>query len=195
MQDIQAHLAQGHVAIVLVNSGVLRCDLCSSPPKYCCFTPSGPRCFCRSPDYQGHFIVLRGYSRAASCVFYNNPAYADREWGGRAPPLSPRGPSPPAPSHHQASPLPPPRAQPRAAVPTTPSPQASPLCWKGRSGDPGQGTTPRCAEWPKEKSKVCPALALVTARPLPRLPTALGTGRDHLPVADSPADPSESPPL
>ncbi|XP_027421961.1 protein GUCD1 isoform X5 [Bos indicus x Bos taurus] len=77
VQDIQAHLAQGHVAIVLVNSGVLRCDLCSSPPKYCCFTPSGPRCFCRSPDYQGHFIVLRGYSRAAGCVFYNNPAYAD----------------------------------------------------------------------------------------------------------------------
>ncbi|ELR52186.1 hypothetical protein M91_17216, partial [Bos mutus] len=79
VQDIQAHLAQGHVAIVLVNSGVLRCDLCSSPPKYCCFTPSGPRCFCRSPDYQGHFIVLRGYSRAAGCVFYNNPAYADRD--------------------------------------------------------------------------------------------------------------------
>ncbi|XP_017900511.1 PREDICTED: protein GUCD1 isoform X2 [Capra hircus] len=78
MQDIQAHLAQGHVAIVLVNSGVLHCDLCSSPPKYCCFAPSGPRCFCRSPDYQGHFIVLRGYSRAAGCVFYNNPAYADR---------------------------------------------------------------------------------------------------------------------
>ncbi|XP_068845761.1 protein GUCD1 isoform X1 [Capricornis sumatraensis] len=77
MQDIQAHLAQGHVAIVLVNSGVLHCDLCSSPPKYCCFAPSGPRCFCRSPDYQGHFIVLRGYSRAAGCVFYNNPAYAD----------------------------------------------------------------------------------------------------------------------
>ncbi|XP_055260909.1 protein GUCD1 isoform X10 [Moschus berezovskii] len=77
VQDIQAHLAQGHVAIVLVNSGVLHCDLCSSPPKYCCFTPSGPRCFCRSPDYQGHFIVLRGYSRAAGCVFYNNPAYAD----------------------------------------------------------------------------------------------------------------------
>ena len=128
VQDIQAHLAQGHVAIVLVNSGVLRCDLCSSPPKYCCFTPSGPRCFCRSPDYQGHFIVLRGYSRAAGCVFYNNPAYADREWGGRATPPSPRGPYPPAPGHHQARPLPPPRAQPRAAVPTTPSPQASPPC-------------------------------------------------------------------
>lgn len=128
MQDIQAHLAQGHVAIVLVNSGVLRCDLCSSPPKYCCFTPSGPRCFCRSPDYQGHFIVLRGYSRAAGCVFYNNPAYADREWGRRAPPPSPWGPYPPAPGHHQARPLPPPRAQPRAAVPTTPSPQASPPC-------------------------------------------------------------------
>ena len=98
VQDIQAHLAQGHVAIVLVNSGVLRCDACSRPPRYCCFTPGGPRCFCRSPDYQGHFIVLRGYSRAAGCIFYNNPAYADREWGGRAPaafspePLLPQGP-------------------------------------------------------------------------------------------------------
>ncbi|KAM9622840.1 protein GUCD1 isoform 3-T3 [Trichechus inunguis] len=78
MQDIQAHLAQGHVAIVLVNSGVLHCDLCSSPVKYCCFAPRGHRCFCRTPDYQGHFIVLRGYSRAAGCIFYNNPAYADR---------------------------------------------------------------------------------------------------------------------
>lgn len=84
VQDIQEHLAQGHVAIVLVNSGVLHCDLCSSPVKYCCFAPSGHRCCCRSPDYQGHFIVLRGYNRATSCIFYNNPAYADREcWVGK----------------------------------------------------------------------------------------------------------------
>ena len=83
VQDIQEHLAQGHVAIVLVNSGVLHCDLCSSPVKYCCFAPSGHRCFCRTPDYQGHFIVLRGYNRATGCIFYNNPAYADREcWAG-----------------------------------------------------------------------------------------------------------------
>ncbi|EDL97218.1 rCG61032, isoform CRA_c [Rattus norvegicus] len=27
---------------------------------------------------QGHFIVLRGYNRATGCIFYNNPAYADR---------------------------------------------------------------------------------------------------------------------
>ncbi|XP_029777615.1 protein GUCD1 isoform X2 [Suricata suricatta] len=78
VKDIQEHLAQGHVAIVLVNSGVLHCDLCSSPVKYCCFAPSGHRCFCRTPDYQGHFIVLRGYNRATGCIFYNNPAYADR---------------------------------------------------------------------------------------------------------------------
>ncbi|XP_057600590.1 protein GUCD1 isoform X2 [Hippopotamus amphibius kiboko] len=78
VQDVQAHLAQGHVAIVLVNSGLLRCDLCSGPVKCCCFAPRGRRCSCRSPAYQGHFIVLRGYSRPASCIFYNNPAYADR---------------------------------------------------------------------------------------------------------------------
>uniref|UniRef100_A0A8C9CSG0 Guanylyl cyclase domain containing 1 n=1 Tax=Phocoena sinus TaxID=42100 RepID=A0A8C9CSG0_PHOSS len=96
VQDIQAHLAQGHVAIVLVNSGVLHCDLCSSPVKYCCFAPSGHRCFCRTPDYQGHFIVLRGYNRATGCIFYNNPAYADRkcgrrqQWAGR--PLAPTSP-------------------------------------------------------------------------------------------------------
>uniref|UniRef100_A0A671F9M4 Guanylyl cyclase domain containing 1 n=1 Tax=Rhinolophus ferrumequinum TaxID=59479 RepID=A0A671F9M4_RHIFE len=78
VQDIQAHLAQGHVAIVLVNSGVLHCDLCSSPAKYCCFAPRGHRCFCRTPDYQGHFIVLRGYNRVTGSIFYNNPAYADR---------------------------------------------------------------------------------------------------------------------
>lgn len=81
VQDIQAHLAQGHVAIVLVNSGVLHCELCSSPVKYCCFAPRGHRCFCRAPGYQGHFIVLRGYSRATGSIFYNNPAYADRECG------------------------------------------------------------------------------------------------------------------
>lgn len=84
VQDIQAHLAQGHVAIVLVNSGVLHCELCSSPVKYCCFAPRGHRCFCRAPGYQGHFIVLRGYSRATGSIFYNNPAYADRECGQRA---------------------------------------------------------------------------------------------------------------
>ncbi|XP_024619499.1 protein GUCD1 isoform X4 [Neophocaena asiaeorientalis asiaeorientalis] len=39
----------------------------------------GHRCFCRTPDYQGHFIVLRGYNRATGCIFYNNPAYADRQ--------------------------------------------------------------------------------------------------------------------
>lgn len=83
VQDIQVHLAQGHVAIVLVNSGVLHCDLCSSPAKYCCFAPRGHRCFCRTPDYQGHFIVLRGYNRATGSIFYNNPAYADRECGPR----------------------------------------------------------------------------------------------------------------
>ncbi|XP_045880540.1 protein GUCD1 isoform X3 [Meles meles] len=37
----------------------------------------GHRCCCRSPDYQGHFIVLRGYNRTTGCIFYNNPAYAD----------------------------------------------------------------------------------------------------------------------
>ena len=111
VQDIQAHLAQGHVAIVLVNSGVLHCDLCSSPTKYCCFAPRGHRCFCRTPDYQGHFIVLRGYNRATGSIFYNNPAYADREcegqwwWAGTPEPPSsfpltlvgPRPPSLPSP--------------------------------------------------------------------------------------------------
>ncbi|KAM5313167.1 protein GUCD1 isoform 2-T3 [Glossophaga mutica] len=92
MQDIQAHLAQGHVAIVLVNSGVLHCDLCSSPTKYCCFAPRGHRCFCRTPDYQGHFIVLRGYNRATGSIFYNNPAYADR----RRSPAAPQGCAAPA---------------------------------------------------------------------------------------------------
>uniref|UniRef100_A0A8C6YCN0 Guanylyl cyclase domain containing 1 n=1 Tax=Naja naja TaxID=35670 RepID=A0A8C6YCN0_NAJNA len=76
--DIQEHLSQGHIAIVLVNAVLLLCDLCSSPVKYCCFLPIGQKCFCRSPDYQGHFIVLCGYNRALECIYYNNPAYADR---------------------------------------------------------------------------------------------------------------------
>lgn len=79
VQDIQNHLSQGHVAIVLVNAVLLLCDLCSSPVKYCCFLPIGQKCFCRSPDYQGHFIVLCGYNKASGSIYYNNPAYADRE--------------------------------------------------------------------------------------------------------------------
>ncbi|XP_039177034.1 protein GUCD1 isoform X3 [Crotalus tigris] len=78
IRDIQEHLSQGHIAIVLVNAVLLLCDLCSSPVKYCCFLPIGQKCFCRSPDYQGHFIVLCGYNRALGCIYYNNPAYADR---------------------------------------------------------------------------------------------------------------------
>ncbi|XP_042780189.1 protein GUCD1-like isoform X1 [Panthera leo] len=78
VQDIQEHLAQGHVAIVLVNSGVLHCDLGSGPVAYRCFAPSGRRCFCRTPDHQGRFTVLPGYNRATGCLFYNNPACADQ---------------------------------------------------------------------------------------------------------------------
>uniref|UniRef100_A0A8C3QUA8 Guanylyl cyclase domain containing 1 n=28 Tax=Passeriformes TaxID=9126 RepID=A0A8C3QUA8_9PASS len=78
VQDIQNHLSQGHIAIVLVNAVLLLCDLCSSPVKYCCFLPIGQKCFCRSPDYQGHFIVLCGYNKASGSIYYNNPAYADR---------------------------------------------------------------------------------------------------------------------
>lgn len=78
IQDIQEHLSGGHVAIVLVNAVLLLCDLCSSPVKYCCFLPIGQKCFCRSPDYQGHFVVLCGYNKASGSIYYNNPAYADR---------------------------------------------------------------------------------------------------------------------
>ncbi|XP_029442454.1 protein GUCD1-like [Rhinatrema bivittatum] len=78
VQDLQQHLAQGHIAIVLVNAVLLLCDLCSSPVKYCCFLPIGQKCFCRSPDYQGHFVVLCGYNKSTESIFYNNPAYADR---------------------------------------------------------------------------------------------------------------------
>lgn len=80
VQEIQAHLEQGHVAIVLVNAVVLTCELCSLPVKYCCFLPVGQKCFCRKPDYQGHFVVVCGYNRTSGSVFYNNPAYSDREY-------------------------------------------------------------------------------------------------------------------
>lgn len=78
VQEIQEHLARGHTAIVLVNAVLLLCDLCSTPVKYCCFLPIGQKCFCRKPDYQGHFIVLCGYNKSLGSIFYNNPAYADR---------------------------------------------------------------------------------------------------------------------
>uniref|UniRef100_H3B5Z5 Guanylyl cyclase domain containing 1 n=1 Tax=Latimeria chalumnae TaxID=7897 RepID=H3B5Z5_LATCH len=78
IQEIQEHLSMGHAAIVLVNAVLLHCDLCSTPVKYCCFLPIGQKCFCRKPDYQGHFIVVCGYNKASGCIFYNNPAYADR---------------------------------------------------------------------------------------------------------------------
>lgn len=78
--EIQAHLEQGHVAIVLVNAVVLKCELCSSPVKYCCFLPVGQKCFCRKPEYQGHFIVLCGFNKSTGSIYYNNPAYFDREY-------------------------------------------------------------------------------------------------------------------
>ncbi|KAM4809464.1 protein GUCD1 isoform 1-T1 [Rhinophrynus dorsalis] len=78
IQELQEHLSQGHVAIVLVNAVLLLCDLCPSRVKYCCFLPIGQKCFCRSSDYQGHFIVLCGYSKSSGSLFYNNPGYADR---------------------------------------------------------------------------------------------------------------------
>ena len=79
IQDIQDHLERGNVAIVLVNAVVLTCELCSSPVKYCCFLPVGQKCFCRKPEYQGHFVVASGFNRDTGCIFYNNPAYSDRE--------------------------------------------------------------------------------------------------------------------
>ncbi|XP_039628069.1 protein GUCD1 [Polypterus senegalus] len=78
IQEIQNHLIQGHVAIVLVNAVLLVCDLCSTPVKYCCFLPVGQKCFCRKPDYQGHFIVVCGFNGATNSIYYNNPAYSDR---------------------------------------------------------------------------------------------------------------------
>lgn len=80
VQEIQAHLEQGHVAIVLVNAMVLKCEDCSSPVKYCCFLPVGQKCFCRKPEYQGHFIVLCGFNKTTGSIYYNNPAYFDREY-------------------------------------------------------------------------------------------------------------------
>lgn len=79
VQEIQSHLEHGHVAIVLVNAVVLTCELCSSPVKYCCFLPVGQKCFCRKPEYQGHFVVVCGFNTTTGCIFYNNPAYSDRK--------------------------------------------------------------------------------------------------------------------
>ncbi|XP_020345346.1 protein GUCD1 isoform X1 [Oncorhynchus tshawytscha] len=78
IQEIQEHVDLSHVAIVLVNAVVLVCELCSSPVKYCCFLPVGQKCFCRKPEYQGHFVVVCGFNRSSGCIFYNNPAYSDR---------------------------------------------------------------------------------------------------------------------
>ncbi|XP_047655963.1 protein GUCD1 isoform X4 [Tachysurus fulvidraco] len=78
VQEIQSHLNHGHVAIVLVNAVVLMCELCSTSVKYCCFLPVNQKCFCSTPDYQGHFVVVCGFNRTAGCIFYNNPAYSDR---------------------------------------------------------------------------------------------------------------------
>lgn len=165
VQDIQVHLAQGHVAIVLVNSGVLHCDLCSSPAKYCCFAPRGHRCFCRTPDYQGHFIVLRGYNRATGSIFYNNPAYADRECGPRGqgwgrwvvrlrspgPPNSfpfnlvgPRPPLPASPQNPCSSWAPVICATPLARQRSNPQPGAALASSTPRHHRPGQLSLPHC---------------------------------------------------
>ncbi|KAL2091808.1 hypothetical protein ACEWY4_011606 [Coilia grayii] len=78
VQELQEHVCAGHVAIVLVNAVLLVCEMCSVPVKYCCFLPVGQKCFCKKPDYQGHFVVVCGFSRTTGSIFYNNPAFSDR---------------------------------------------------------------------------------------------------------------------
>ncbi|XP_062814564.1 protein GUCD1 isoform X2 [Anolis carolinensis] len=93
MGEIEAHLSGGHTAIVLVNAVLLACDVCSGPVKFCCFLPIGQKCFCRRPDYQGHFVVLCGYNKASGSLYYNNPAYADRRSSHSALPRATPGPT------------------------------------------------------------------------------------------------------
>nr|XP_031530566.1 protein GUCD1 isoform X4 [Vicugna pacos] len=113
----------------------------------------GHRCFCRTPDYQGHFIVLRGYNRATGCIFYNNPAYADTKqpptWGSAslfhtptiAGPghLSPKAPAPcHCPGPHPSPPGPPSEDRKESLpspVPAPDPPRAPHSPW-------GQGRTP-----------------------------------------------------
>ncbi|XP_023689584.1 protein GUCD1-like [Paramormyrops kingsleyae] len=84
VQEIQTHLAEGHVAIVLVNAMELRCEHCSAPigrhrrSRHCCFPLVAHGFFYQEPAYQGHFVVLRGFDRHAGWFFYNNPAYSYR---------------------------------------------------------------------------------------------------------------------
>lgn len=118
MQDIQAHLAQGHVAIVLVNSGGAALDLCSSPKS--CWRPAGPAASAARPSTGPPSCCAR-LQPGRRLVFYNNPALAGREWGGWRPhrllrglPAIPDGPLPPGPSPGLRF--------------RRPQPQAGPLC-------------------------------------------------------------------
>lgn len=79
VEELQRHLSQGHVAIVLVNAVLLVCESCSTAVKYCCFLSPGQPCFCKRPaHYQGHFVLLCGFNRNTHTFYYNNPAFADR---------------------------------------------------------------------------------------------------------------------
>ncbi|XP_077996256.1 protein GUCD1-like [Glandiceps talaboti] len=84
IHEIQRHLNQKQIAIVLTNSELLKCRLCpeeeldSSNKQGSKWQELFLFSCCKSTPYAGHFIVLCGYDKKQGTFLYKNPScYSD----------------------------------------------------------------------------------------------------------------------
>ena len=71
LSEILTHLYQHGPVILLTNAHLLTCERCAKT------MPQLRSCLPCSPPYQGHYILLIGYSMKRSLVYYKNPSFKD----------------------------------------------------------------------------------------------------------------------
>ncbi|XP_006819996.1 protein GUCD1-like [Saccoglossus kowalevskii] len=76
LREIHQHLSENHIAIVLVNSDLLKCKICREELELNQEGSSWHWMFscCTSTSYAGHFIVVCGYDKTEKTIFYKNPS-------------------------------------------------------------------------------------------------------------------------
>lgn len=71
-EELLSHLAFGGPAIVLVDAGLLVCDLCKHNKLKADFR----QCF--GGGYRGHYVLAVGYSLSTGKLLYRDPALSER---------------------------------------------------------------------------------------------------------------------
>lgn len=74
MENIFAKLDQGRIAIVLVNSNLLKCNLCEQKYQNFCDTFSWKLRLGQGEHYAGHYVIVCGYNQGQKTIFYKNPS-------------------------------------------------------------------------------------------------------------------------